>query len=396
MGKHLGKVVSVIALLGLVIAELMEITSLRYASEFGIAIGILLLWIQRSKADPNLTAKSEKNKAIALDTQMSELQPAFNEMVDTINFEARIIDQEVTRVDNLIKDAVQVMMNSFHHVNELSTQQSDIVHKIIDRHDDKSSDGELNMTEFLHEAGTVLDQFVDMMMTVSRNSLETVHHIDDMVGQLDGIFKLIESVEGLASQNNLLALNASIEAARAGEAGRGFAVVADEVRSLSISSAELNNQIRDRINKAKETIATLRNSVGKMASSDISDTIETKERVGSMLANVGSLNEFVSIRVSQISQLGAELDGAVNNAIRSLQFEDISSQALNSLHHNIHTLNQIASLIQEVDFNRPDSVNEPLKRLQQACKNLREAGLARNESRTVSQTDLDEGDVELF
>jgi methyl-accepting chemotaxis protein len=106
------------------------------------------------------------------------------------------------------------------------------------------------------------------MVDVSRNSLETVHHIDDMVEKLDGIFGLIENVEGLASQTNLLALNASIEAARAGDAGRGFAVVADEVRTLSINSAELNNQIREEISYAKETIEVLRSTVGGMASTD--------------------------------------------------------------------------------------------------------------------------------
>ncbi len=395
MGKHLGKIVSAVAILALLLAEIMNIPSLRYAAEAGVVFGVILLWLN-AKEGSDKKRKKEKTPVLSEEQLAAQqLQPVFAEMVKTLNFEASIIDQEVTRVDSLIKEAVKVMVSSFHHVNELSVQQSGIVHEIIDQQDD-DEDSQLNMTEFLHEASSVLDQFVDLMMTVSRNSLETVHHIDDMVGQLDGIFKLIENVEGLASQTNLLALNASIEAARAGEAGRGFAVVADEVRSLSISSGVLNNQIRERITKAKETIATLRHSVGKMAASDITDTIETKERVGSMLANVGALNEFVSIRVAQVSALGGELDSAVNNAIRSLQFEDISSQALGSLHHNIHTLNQISSLIQDIEFDRLDTMREPLSRLQQCCRDLREAGVVRNQSRTVSQMDLDEGDVELF
>lgn len=389
-------VFSLVALLVIVLAEVLGIDWLRWVGEGLVAVGLLVAF-SSGKAAPSKSFYSGNNISDSSDRPDKEhFQPAFKEMKDTLNYEAEIIDQEVTRVGGLISDAVQVMSSSFHEVNNISEQQGQLINEIVNSSHETQDGDSLSMGEFLREAGDVLDQFVDMMMTVSRDSLQTVHHIDDMVNQLDGIFKLIESVEDLASQTNLLALNASIEAARAGEAGRGFAVVADEVRSLSISSADLNNQIRESINDAKETIATLRNTVGKMASSDISDTIETKERVGTMLTNVGEMDTFISQRVDSLSQLGGQLDLSIGNAIRSLQFEDISSQALSSLHHNIHTLNQIADHIDQVTFNDMSQMEEQLEKLLQCCRILREQGLQRNEARTVSQVDLDEGDVELF
>lgn len=334
------------------------------------------------------------------DTQLFQretpLYGALNELKTTLKFEADIIHQEVTRVDGLIKEAVHTMENSFHSVNTLSHQQTTLMHSLLERTaDDSVGDGHLSMKKFLFETSGVLDEFVDMMMMVSRNSLETVHQIDDMTGQLEHIFKLIESVEGLASQTNLLALNASIEAARAGEAGRGFAVVADEVRSLSISSAELNNQIRERIKSAQTAIEMLRNTVGKMASSDISDTIETKDRVGKMLAEVGELNNFVSEQVFSVSRVNQQQDTAVADAVRSLQFEDISSQALSSISYNIDTLHQIAALLDSLKADDA-SVATQVEQFIQTCQQRRSDAQQRNHARTVSQVDLHEGEVELF
>ena len=341
-----------------------------------------------SKSEPSLMGSGEATV---------ELKTALDQVSDTLVHDAVVVNQEIARVDGLIKEAVALMGSSFHDMHDLANRQIQLTSEIISQSQDSESDEvSFNVQNFIHETGNTLDQFITIMVDVSRNSLETVHHIDDMVEKLDGIFGLIENVEGLASQTNLLALNASIEAARAGEAGRGFAVVADEVRTLSINSAQLNNQIREEIGLAKETIEVLRKTVGSMASTDMSDTIGTKEKMGTMLTHMSEMNNFLNDKVVEISHVGDQLNNVVDTAVRSLQFEDISSQALGSMEHNVNSLNEVSSLLSNIVDHQHQINPQAADQCAQRCKALKVEAQNRNATRTVSQNDMDEGDVELF
>ncbi len=345
---------------------------------------------------PKDESKSE-NSLMGTGEGGAELKAALDQVSDTLVHDAVVVNQEISRVDGLIKEAVALMGSSFHDMHDLANRQIQLTSEIISQSQDTDSDDvSFNVQNFIHETGNTLDQFITIMVDVSRNSLETVHHIDDMVEKLDGIFGLIENVEGLASQTNLLALNASIEAARAGEAGRGFAVVADEVRTLSINSAALNNQIREEIGLAKETIEVLRKTVGSMASTDMSDTIGTKEKMGTMLTHMSEMNNFLNDKVVEISHVGDQLNNVVDTAVRSLQFEDISSQALGSMEHNVNSLNEVSSLLSNIVDHQHQINPQAADQCAQRCKALKVEAQNRNATRTVSQNDMDEGDVELF
>ena len=397
MSKYAGVLISGIFLLLLIIAEGLGVASFRWGAEAGLVFGTIFIAYQ-ARQDKASIAENLRQQALAAQ-RLNSIKPVCDEIKQILNHEAMVIDQEAVRIDTIIKEAVEVLGNSFHSVNMYSDQQRSLINELIRKtnHSERGQDGDhFDMPVFLFETGNILDKFVDMTMTMSRNSLETVHHIDDMVTQLDGIFKLIENVEGLASQTNLLALNASIEAARAGEAGRGFAVVADEVRSLSVSSADLNYQIRERITTAKETITKLHTTVSKIAATDVSDTLATKEYVGSMLTKVADINNSVVEHAGMMNILGEQLDGAVNDAIRSLQFEDISSQALASLHNNINTLNQIADQMHQIKFESVEQMDKQFKDLSLRCRMLREEVQSKSAALAVTQTGMKAGGVEIF
>lgn len=302
------------------------------------------------------------------------------------------VREEVERVKSIVGEAISSLANSFESLNNESHTGMELVHEVVERNS-QGADG-MNTHSFIDETGELMQYFIDSLVTISKQSVDTAHRIDDMEVQLDGIFTLLEDVKVIAEQTNLLALNAAIEAARAGEAGRGFAVVADEVRQLSMRSNTMNEQIRGRVNASKQAIATVRETVGEMASRDMNAAITAKERADQALARVGEHNHYMEENISRLSVISDRIGNSVGNAVRCLQFEDMVTQSLGSAQKHMQRLETIEGLLERlVDL----AANQDIVSLQELCgevEALHES--CAGSAKPVSQNSMQGGEVELF
>ncbi len=324
------------------------------------------------------------------------IEQTFENVQSAIIQQTTIIEAEIERTKSIVKDAAVGISESFKHLQSLSAEQQEMINLMISNSRNIGDDEGTSLESFVVDSGKILEDFVNVIINTSKQSLETMSYTDEMVRQFDGIFKLISQVESLASQTNLLALNAAIEAARAGDAGRGFAVVANEVRSLSVTSTELNSDIRDEIAGAQEVIKKLRESVELMASADMTYTLEAKDKVTVMMEHVQSMNLQSNQVAENLSILTPEITQTVGVAVRSLQFEDLTYQSLNSLRVNFGNLHVLADEISTFNIQKHEDLPHQLAKLQQSCANIIDKTNSLDKTRSVSQSSMEEGDIDLF
>ncbi len=330
---------------------------------------------------------------------VKEQEQLLRELRQFVGAEIGGSQQEIRRTRSLLQQAIGKLSTNFSAMNENSRMQSTALARIMDRAGDGSG---VDVRNFAQQAGRQMEQLTDALAQVSDQSSATVQHIDAMAQHLEGIFALLEDVKSIADQTNLLALNAAIEAARAGDAGRGFAVVADEVRNLSERSTTFNEQIRKLANSSKDAVSKVRDAGTTMASRDLSRSQEAKNDAAKLFQQVEAINDALSAGISDVASCGKSIDQSVGEAVRSLQFEDIATQALGAAEMHLDRLDAInreATSLQEL-LSHSSGPNDPevfkgAQVLMEKIRSLRDNWVA-PPHKPVSQVNLSAGAVDLF
>jgi len=358
-------------------------------------MGVLIHLLRQSSAAVKNFAQADLD-IIEHKIDNTVLHEMFNQLNEVLNQQVRIIETEINRTMDLVGEAVEGISDSFKYLQNFTNEQ-ELMISAVNKHSNSIGDEEDNSVEaFVSNSRNTLDDFVDTILHSNKQSGEIMSFTDQVGDQFDVIFNLLSQVESLASQTNLLALNASIEAARAGDAGRGFTVVANEVRALSIRSTELNSVIRDETASARNIVNQLRDSVELIMSADMDSTVQAKDRFTVMMDHVNDVNKKTRLVVDELTELAPQINDKVSLGVRSLQFEDLTYQTLDSLKLNISNIYDISSELNSFENHKAFDVTAHLIKLQQRCKDMVDEVKIVDEKRSVVQSTMDEGEVELF
>jgi len=151
------------------------------------------------------------------------------------------------------------------------------------------------------EGHSVLSESIGRMHRLSRQANASRELIEALSLRSEEIQRVTLVIQAIASQTNLLALNAAIEAARAGEHGRGFAVVADEVRGLAGRTATATDEVGVMVADIQQRTTQVVEQIRQLAQ-DLDGGVEQVEHTGRHLENIASLAASVEAQVGEIAR----------------------------------------------------------------------------------------------
>lgn len=201
------------------------------------------------------------------------------------------------------------------------------------------------------EGASVVQATVAVMEVIAARVKSAAETVESLGSRSDQIGAIVGTIEDIADQTNLLALNAAIEAARAGEQGRGFAVVADEVRALAERTTRATKEISDMIKSIqKET----RSAVTAMeeGNSEVERGTQEAARSGKALEDILEQINAVTIQANQIataaeeqtattSEISSNMMQITNIVQRTAQGAGDTSEAaksLSSMSEDLHSI----------------------------------------------------------
>jgi len=207
----------------------------------------------------------------------------------------------------------------------------------------QAADASQQSTSAANSGVVVVQETIDGMNVIADRVRQTAATIEALGSRSEQIGEIVGTIEDIADQTNLLALNAAIEAARAGEQGRGFAVVADEVRALAERTTKATHEIGNMIKAIQtETMAAVREMETGVV--DVEKGAVSSRKSGEALQEIlGSISE-TSMQISQIATAAEEQTAVTNEVTMNVQqITEVVSQTARGAEETADAASQLAA-----------------------------------------------------
>ncbi len=230
---------------------------------------------------------------------------------------------------------------------EMSATSSDIAMNCM-----RAAEGSSMASATATTGAAVVDKTVQVMSRIASRVQDTAKTVESLGDRSDQIGAIVSTIEDIADQTNLVALNAAIEAAieaaRAGEQGRGFAVVADEVRALAERTTKATREIGEMIkaiqSETKSAVAAMVQGV-KEVEQGTSEAAKSGQALEEILAQINA----VTMQVSQVATAAEEQTATTTEISNNIhQITDVVQMTASGAQESASAASQLSRTAEEL------------------------------------------------
>ncbi|MBO6177014.1 MAG: HAMP domain-containing protein [Treponema sp.] len=265
----------------------------------------------------NLVSNLQEHSSV-LSSTGSEMSDRTNLNIESINasFDSvSNIDQKIkvqSEKVQLIADSIIAVENEINGLKEKLNYQADAINESTSAADEISKNIK-SVNEIVDNITSDYERLETEAEDGKKNQLTVTENVAQIAQQSKNLNEANAAIARIASQTNLLAMNAAIEAAHAGEAGKGFGVVADEIRSLAETSSRQSKQIKSLLDDVTKSIEQI------VASSDIS---------ASSFENVTDRIVKMSVLMKQVQSAMTEENESVKNILTTVDTLNSTTESI--------------------------------------------------------------------
>ncbi|TWJ18245.1 bacteriohemerythrin [Geobacter argillaceus] len=315
--------------------------------------------LQRLAADAEQIATGDLGVEVRVDSndEVGQLARSFEKMVNSLReLIGRLADssaevskssvdmqsnseQMATGAEEVAAQAVTVATAS----EEMSATSGDIAQNCM-----LAAESAKRANDAADHGATVVEKSIAVMKRIADRVKSSASTVTELGQKSDQIGAIVDTIQDIADQTNLLALNAAIEAARAGEQGRGFAVVADEVRALAERTTKATKEISEMIKVIQRNTQTAVSAMEEGVA-EVHNGTDEAERSGEALRRIQDEINAVNLQVQQIATAAEEQTATTSEITGNMhQITEVVSGSVDRARDTYNAAQHLSRLSEEL------------------------------------------------